>query len=289
MPLSNVPYHRSVRSRYVSSHAGGPLLPACRREPRPSSRGRSHRNRPSNFRVSRVPSSLFSLLRLRDPQPYAVIGFEGPVFSHQPAPPATTHPRPPLQRGECRPRPTPLCVPAFEGTTELPPAPSKVLIFAGTTEATVDVPQSSLLSLLPPRRIPDLRCNEVSAAHAPHPSGFPPSRERRNCRPRPLVFSPSRERRNCRPRPTPLWVPAFAGTTELPSTPHAPLGSRTPRRIRDLRGNDVGDAPLFSFLFPHSSLLTPSPPPSHPNPRRSPLGDQVTQRPHQSIHPVWRR
>ena len=168
LPFASVPYPRSGRSLYASSHAGGPLLPACRHEPRPSSRGRSHRNRPSNFRVSCVPSSLFSLLRLREPQRSAAIGFDSPVsFRTSQPPPATTHPRHPLQRGECRPRPT--------------------------------------------------------------PSGFPPARERR------------------RRRSTPLFS-------------------------------------LSSLLAPHSF-----PSPLHPNPRRSPLGDQVTQRPHQSIHPVWRR
>ena len=87
--------------------------------------------------------------------------------------------------------------------------------FLETTEATVDVPQSSLLSLLPPGRIPDLRCNEVSAAHA-----LLGSRLRGNDgiavrRSASETFAGLTE-----VPPAPLWVPAFAGTTELPPAPH---------------------------------------------------------------------
>ena len=156
--------------------------------------------------------------------------------------------------------------------------------FWETTEATVDVPQSSLLSLLPPGRIPDLRCNEVSAAHARHPSGFPPSRERRDCHPPQRIPDLLGNDGIATRAPRPSWVPAFAGTTELPPapscvltfagttelppTPDTPLGSRlrgndgiaarAPHPLGSrLRGNDVGEARRPSFLFSLSSFLAP--------------------------------
>ena len=189
-----------------------------------------------------------------------------------------------------------------------------------------------------PRRIRDLRWNDGGAAGAPRPlgsrfrgndeggsaTGLAGGRVRLPGFPRATAHD-RRCRTDAAGAPCPLGSRLRGndeggfcngvgwGATEVSPAPRAPLGSRfrgndggvggrrpdpacpwVPARhgaFRDLRGNDGGDISPQSPLFPLSSLLSPlsSRPPSHPYPRHPAFCDQLTECPHERVHPVRRR